>query len=111
MMSNIKVVSAKDVKKQGAGEVGRESAQYLHGCDWIVAHLDVDVFDPTIMPGVNFPEPGGLIRDDVLDIFRALNRTGKLKAVDLAAFNPTRDVDNKGRSLLIDLAPELIRPT
>ncbi len=111
LLSNVKVFSARDVAKKGGREVALETAQYLSdSCDWIVAHLDVDVFDPSIMPSVNFPEPGGLTREDVLEMFRALHTSGKLKAVDLTAYNPTRDVDGRGKTLLLDLAPELVRP-
>ncbi len=111
LLSSAKVFSAREVASKGGREVALETARYLSdSCHWIVAHLDVDVFDPSIMPGVNFPEPGGLNRQDVLEMFRALHATGKLKAVDLTAYNPTRDVDGRAKSLLLDLAPELVRP-
>ena len=77
-------------------------------CDWIIAHLDVDVFDPSVMPSVDFPEPGGLTDHDILAVFRELHNTGKLKAVDLTAYNPRMDKDGQGRSFLLDLAPKLV---
>ncbi len=77
--------------------------------DWIIAHLDVDVLDPLIMPGVNYPEPGGLTTQDIQEIFHQLQSTGKLKAVDLTAYNPALDVDKQGQSVLLDLAPSLVR--
>jgi arginase family enzyme len=60
------------------------------------------------MPGVDFPEPGGLSSYDILEIFQALHSTGKLKVVDLTAYNPNLDKGNRGRSLLLDLAPRLV---
>ena len=93
----------------GARDIARQAARQLDdSSDWIIAHLDVDVFDPSIMPGVNFPEPGGLASHDVLEIFRALQSTGKLKVVDLTAYNPLGDTANHGRSFLVDLAPKLL---
>ncbi len=110
LLSSVKVFPAKDIKKNGARQVAHRTAQFLSdSCDWIIAHLNVDVFDPSIMPGVNFPEPGGLTGQDILAIFRALHSTGKLQVVDLTAYNPTGDRDHRGRSLLLDLAPKLVK--
>jgi len=112
LLSSVKVFTAKDVKKNGARDIARQTAQYLSdSCDWIVAHLDVDVFDPPIMPAVNFPEPGGLTGDDILEVFRALQSTGKLKVADLTAYNPLEDRDGRGKSMLLNLAPKLVKPT
>jgi arginase family enzyme len=47
------------------------------------------------MPGVDFPEPGGLSSYDILEIFQALHSTGKLKVVDLTAYNPNLDKGNR----------------
>jgi len=110
LLSSVKVFPAKDIEKNGARDVARQTVQHLNdSCDWIIAHLDVDVFDPSIMPGVNFPEPGGLAGKDILEIFRALQSTGKLKVVDLTAYNPLGDKDGRGKSLLLDLAPKLVK--
>ena len=109
LSSSVKLFPAARLKTQGAREVALQISRLLStSCDWIIAHLDVDVFDSTIMPGVDFPEPGGLSRQDVLEIFQALHSTGKLKVVDLTAFNPTLDKGNRGRSLLLEIAPRLV---
>ena len=109
LRKSVKLIPAKDVKKQGAREVGLQAAKILgDSSDWIIAHLDVDVLDPSQMPGIDFPEPGGLSSQDILEIFHALQSTGKLKAVDLTAYNPALDIGKRGQSLLLDLAPQLV---
>jgi arginase len=109
LRSSVKLFPALELKKRGTREVALEISRFLNrSCDWIVAHLDVDVFDPSLMPGVDFPEAGGLFSQDVLEIFRALQSTGKLKVVDLTAYNQDLDKGNRGRSLLLDLAPRLV---
>ncbi len=111
LLNPVKLFSAKDVKKKGATEVARKAAKHLSdSSDWIIAHLDVDVLDPSVMPGVHFPEPGGLTSQDILEIFRALHSTGKLKVIDLTAYNPAGDPEKQGQSLLLDLAPRLVKP-
>ncbi len=109
LTSSVKVFPAQEVKKN-PGDIARQAARHLaDSSDWIIAHLDVDVLDPSIMPGVNFPEAGGLTDGDVLEVFQALHSTGKLKVVDLTAYNPAGDPKKQGQSLLLDLAPRLIK--
>ena len=109
LQSSVKLFPATEIKKRGLGEIAVQMARFLSdSSDWIVAHLDVDVFDPSIMPGVDFPEPGGLTDHDVLEIFQALQSTGKLRVVDLTAYNPTLDKEGRGRSLLLNLIPRLM---
>ena len=111
LRSRAKVFDARDVKKMGAKEVARQAAKLLDkSCDWIIAHLDVDVLDPSIMPGVNFPESHGLTDSNVLEIFRELRSTGKLRVVDLTAYNPIKDEHSRGRTLLLELATKLVIP-
>jgi arginase len=109
LKNSVKFFPATELKKRGPREVALEVGRFLStSCDWIVAHLDVDVFDPSLMPGVDFPEPGGLSSEEVLEIFQALHSTGKLKVVDLTAYNPALDKGDQGRSLILDLAPRLV---
>ena len=107
--NSVKLITAKQVKKNGIAKVARQAAKHLNdSCDWIIAHLDVDVLDPSIMQSVDFPEPGGLTDHDILTVFHELHGTGKLKAVDLTAYNPRMDKDGRGRTFLLDLAPKLV---
>jgi len=109
LQSSVKVFDAGEVRKKGAREVARQAAKVLDvSSDWIIAHLDVDVLDPSIMPGVNFPESQGLTETDVLQIFRELKSKGRLRVVNLTAYNPLNDKNGRGRSLLLDLAPKLV---
>ena len=108
LRSSVRVFDAGELRKKGAKEAARQAAKSLDGSsDWIIAHLDVDVLDPSIMPGVNFPEARGLIITDVLGIIRELKFTGKLAVVDVTAYNPFKDGDGRGRSLLLTFVQEL----
>jgi agmatinase len=51
--------------------------------------IDLDAFDPSQVPGVGTPEPGGLSWNQALDLFRALRRSGKtLVGADLVELCP-----------------------
>jgi len=43
--------------------------------------LDVDVFDPSIAPGVDYPEPGGILFSDFQNIVESID--GKIKGIDV----------------------------
>jgi arginase len=95
--SPAKLYTAQQVKKSGAADVAEEAARHLDNrSDWIACHLDVDVVDPAFISAVNYPTPGGLGLDEAVTMVRELMRTGKLKALEVAAYNPS--VDRNGAS-------------
>ena len=52
--------------------------------------FDIDVFDPSLVPGVTTPEPGGLSFKEVADYFQAL-RGAKVVGADLVEVAPDYD--------------------
>lgn len=69
--------------------------QLAHRVDNIYLHLDLDVLDPGISPGVNFSAPGGISPDQLFDAVKHVIATGKLRAAAIANFNPDRDRDHR----------------
>lgn len=61
----------------------------------IYLHLDLDVLDPSISPGVNFSEPGGISEECLFESVKLVIATGKLGAAAIANFNPDRDPDGQ----------------
>ena len=59
------------------------------GCEKIYLSMDMDVFDPSIAPGVGNPEPGGMLYNEVLDIIDPI--AGFLIGMDLVETNPEYD--------------------
>ncbi len=101
--SPAKLFTSQQVKKVGAADVGEEAARHLDNrSDWIACHLDVDVVDPVHIPAVNYQTPGGLTLDEASMIVRALAKTGKMRALEVAAYNSSKD--RRGRS-----AGEIVR--
>jgi agmatinase len=50
--------------------------------------IDVDVFDPSIMPAVGTPEPGGMQWQEVLNLLRAVASEKQVVGFDLMEFCP-----------------------
>ena len=55
--------------------------------DPVYLSLDVDVFDPSVVPGTGTPEPGGLFWWDVLEILKRVAKAN-LVAADLVEVRP-----------------------
>ncbi len=54
----------------------------------VYVSVDTDVFDPSIMPAVGTPEPGGLLWDEVLNLLRAVAGARKIVGIDLVELAP-----------------------
>jgi agmatinase len=69
--------------------------------------LDVDVFDPSIMPAVGTPEPDGMSWRQVMDIIESVARRKHVVGFDLVEFCPGQGSDASS-FLLAKLAYKLI---
>ena len=102
--SPARLFTTQQVKKQGAADVGEEAARHLDNrSDWIACHLDLDVVDPRIIPSVDHPTSGGLTVEETSIVIRSLLRTGKMRVLELAAFNPSKDRGNASAERIIEL--------
>ena len=50
--------------------------------------IDLDVFDPSIMPSTGTPEPGGLLYEEVLQLIRLVNRNHRIVGFDVVELCP-----------------------
>lgn len=50
--------------------------------------IDLDAFDPSIMPSVGTPEPGGLLWNNTLDILRSVARHRNVVGFDVVELSP-----------------------
>ncbi len=55
--------------------------------------LDADGLDPSVMPAVGSPAPGGLLFHQVRDLIHGLVRKGRLMGMDIVEITPSRDVN------------------
>lgn len=50
--------------------------------------IDLDVFDPSIMPATGTPEPGGLYWQNVLNLLKNVSRSCKIRGFDVVELAP-----------------------
>ncbi|MCK9611801.1 MAG: agmatinase [Bacteroidales bacterium] len=52
--------------------------------------IDLDVFDPSIMPSTGTPEPGGLYWNEVLKLLRRVNKKSNITGFDVVELCPNK---------------------
>ena len=68
---------------------------------WV--HLDVDVLDPTVLPAVDAPDPGGLTPDELGGMLSVLVASPLCVGMDVTVFDPDLDPDGGQAALLADI--------
>ena len=66
--------------------------------DSVYVTIDLDGFDPSVLPATGTPEPGGLSYYDVLDLMRTLIQTRQVVGFDVVELCPIQD--NKASDFL-----------
>jgi arginase len=78
------------------------------GVDRIWVHLDADVLDPSVMPAVDSPDPGGLQPAELVETLVPLLSDPRVAGLDLAIYDPDLDEPGDGARLLADVLVEAL---
>ncbi len=60
--------------------------------DALYVSIDIDVLDPSIVPGTTLPEPGGLDYRRLRELLAAVARRGRVVGFDVVELNPPHDI-------------------
>lgn len=82
------LVTAWEIHEHG---IERALARLDGDARWVIT-IDCDGLDPTIAPGVGWPEPGGLTYPQIAAMVRMLAGRGQVAAMVLTEFQPDRDI-------------------
>jgi arginase len=75
---------------------------------WI--QLDADVLNPTVMPAVDSPEPGGPLPDELVGLLTPLIRHPRALGLSVTIYDPALDATRAGARQLIRLLAALLSP-
>lgn len=70
---------------------GADPSSLFQEGEEVYISFDIDVFDPSFVPGTGFPEPGGLSFHEVRKVLKALARRCRTVGMDLVEVNPYLD--------------------
>src|SRR5690606_39768879 len=94
------VVTAREVNSSGVTAALRHVPA---GGDYYLA-VDVDGFDPSVMPGTAALAPGGLTYQHGLELIAGLQVRGRIAGIGFAEFYPDRDVNGLTALSIVRLA-------
>ncbi len=68
---------------------------------WV--HVDADVLDPSVLPAVDSPEPGGFTLLELADLLRSLVHHPKALGMELTIYDPALDPQRTSAARLSEL--------
>ncbi len=92
LAAGVKFVSARSLHQNGFGQVLELVPE---GANLLVT-FDCDALDPSIMPAVIGPAPGGLTYWQAIELLDGVAKRGRIAAFDLVEFFPARDIAGLG---------------
>lgn len=106
--SPLRCYLAVDVQRMGAAEAAELAISHIHGSgSSFVLHLDVDVISD--FQATNYPGSGGLTVGEVRQALRTFAKAKNLAAIEVTAYNPGKDSDSRGASLIIELLADALQ--
>lgn len=94
-----------EIREWGAADLAGAVLQSLEtpATDGFWVHLDADVLDPSVMPAVDSPDPGGLSPDELGPVLAVLVRSERCVGLNVTIYDPDLDPDGTAGKLLADL--------
>jgi len=104
------VLPASQIQRRGVKQTARTILDVADHADldgyWI--HLDVDILDPSVMPAVDSPDPGGLSAAELTELLAAL--APRAAGAQVTVFDPDLDPDGSHARLLTDILATGLAP-
>lgn len=66
----------------------------------IYLHIDLDVFDPSVLKANHYEVAGGLLLPEFLEIIKYLKNNFTIAAVAFTAYDPLADIENNGHRIV-----------
>jgi arginase len=98
---------AEDVRRMGAATAALAAIERIHANGYeFILHFDVDVIAD--FQATDYPGSGGLTLDQVREAMEVFAAQKHLAAIEVAAYNPTKDADGTGAKLIVDLLVDVL---
>jgi arginase len=107
-------ISGAALRERGGADVAAAALQHLTSprsgeelCGFWV-HLDADVINPTVMPAVDSPTPGGPTIDELVQLLTPLVRHPRALGLEVTIYDPGLDPDRSCATRLVSLLENLL---
>ena len=100
--SPLRCFHAADVQRMGAAAAAQSAVERIHANGYeFILHFDVDVIAD--FQATNYPGSGGLTLDDVRQALEVFVTQKHLAAIEVTAYNPTKDIDANAAKVIVEL--------
>ncbi|MEC8093519.1 MAG: arginase [Planctomycetota bacterium] len=103
----LKVLTMRDIDERGIAKVVREALDHLGHTERLHVSLDLDSLDPSVVPGVGTPVPGGLTYREAQLICETIADSGRMTSLDLVEVNPLIGDHNRTAEVAVRLTESL----
>ena len=109
--AGVTIFTTQDIHEKGSQAIMDEAFKIaLNNTDGTHISYDLDVIDPMIAPGVSVPEVNGITLYEANEIMDYLvNRKEDIKSMDIVEFNPTKDINDKTKTIALELINKFIK--
>ncbi|MEU0569451.1 arginase family protein [Nonomuraea sp. NPDC005983] len=105
--SGVAYASSADIVA-GAGLEAARKVLARDDLDGFWIHLDVDVLDPSVLPAVDSPTPGGLNPAQLSGLLRGLLELPGAAGLEVSILDPDLDEDGSQAALIVDVLTEAL---
>lgn len=107
---NVRIYFMDEVKARGLKTIFKEAIEIIsQNTIGYGVSLDLDSIDPIEAPAVDVPAEDGLHAKELSNEIIEISDDPKLIALEIAEFDPSRDVDNKTEKIILDLMKGMIQ--
>ncbi|NCT56392.1 MAG: arginase [Legionella sp.] len=100
----VRVFYMDDIKTYGLDNILKKAYAHVRQSTCGVGiSIDLDAIDPSDAPGVSCPAVRGLSGAELVSALKNLMLDKNILGLEIAEYNPMRDVDNKTTALMMDL--------
>ncbi|HEY8581791.1 MAG TPA: arginase family protein [Capillimicrobium sp.] len=98
-------LEAAEVRRLSAARAAERALAHVHaaGPESFWVHLDADVVDPSVLPAVDAPAPGGLWPDELTELIRSLAAADGFLGMDVTILDPDLDESGEQAAVLTDI--------
>jgi arginase len=105
----VRIFFMEEIKQKGLKKVVQEAAQIVaEGTAGYGISLDLDFFDPEVAPGTGTLEADGVKLDEALAAFKYFSTDERLKAIEIAEYNPHLDGDGVTAKVVVEVLRVLL---
>jgi arginase len=96
------VLEVEQMRATDCAAAAARALDALPDVEGIWVHLDADVLDPSVMPAVDSPEPGGLLPAELTATLAPLLADPRVVGINVTIYDPDLDEDATAGALLTD---------